>query len=69
MESRTHGPEDDIGRRKHLIRVNSGNVWTAYRQRFDPSQPDARSALEFYAVIAIVAVAAGSRSPNWVTSS
>lgn len=55
----TSGPEDDIGRRKHLIRVNPGNVWTAFRQRFDPDQPDARSALEFYAVIAIVSVAGG----------
>ena len=55
----TLGPEDDIGHRKHLIRANPGNVWTAFRQRFNPRQPDAADALEFYAVIAIVSVAGG----------
>jgi|JI9StandDraft_1071089.scaffolds.fasta_scaffold79375_2 hypothetical protein len=56
----SHGPEDDIGtNRKHLIPVVQGDNWTSYRQLFDAKQPDADPKLQFYAVIAIVAVAGG----------
>lgn len=58
----TSGPEDDIGTsRQRLVRIVPGNNWTDFLQRFNPGQPDigGERSLEFYAVIAVVAVAGG----------
>ncbi len=62
----TSGPEDDVGgtganRRMRLIPVVPGNSWTATLFQFAKWQPDTDPGadLEFYGVIALVAVAAG----------
>jgi len=53
------GDQDDPGHRKHIISVTPRNVWTSFRQEFDPRQTDLDPPLRFYGVIAIVAVAGG----------
>ena len=59
----TSGAEDDVGvngrpRRISLVNMNRVGAWTVTRFRFSPLHPDTPPVLEFYAVIAVVAVAA-----------
>ena len=63
-DANTAGPEDDVGgtgpgRRMRIVRMEPG--WTTAPFRFATWQPDTDPGrdLEFYAVIAVVAVAAG----------
>ena len=55
----TSGDRDDVGRRQRIFPVKPGPNWTSKSIRFSASQPDTDPGLEFYAVIAIVAVAGG----------